>query len=185
MILSSLPPGKLALALGVAAMLLGSGCTERASFTIGDECDLNSQCASPLVCRIGRCRIECKTDIDCGIGLACYFEPDAGVEESGGCQLDDENECSLDSDCSAGLVCKFGTCTVACLDDRDCAPGSACVEQNGAFACVSTNDSCIYNSDCPEPLICGPEQSCRLECREDRDCVTPRTCDPLTFRCVL
>jgi len=172
-----------ALAL-VLATLGGAGCTERAGFSIGDECVYAGDCAAPLVCRIGRCRPECKVPSDCGLGLDCYIDPTLS-EDTGGCQLDDENACDQNSDCTLGLVCRFQSCTVECMDDRDCSPGSACIEQPEGFSCTSTNETCIYNSDCPEPLVRGSEQICQLECREDRDCVPPRTCDPSTFRCVL
>lgn len=170
--------------LAVSASFLALGCTARPGFSLGDDCALNTDCAAPLVCRLGRCRTECIESVDCGYGLECYYDTMISTT-SGGCQLDDEHECNQNSDCPAGLVCTFATCTVQCVDDRDCAPDSACVVQASGNACVSTTNSCIYTSQCPAPLICGPEEICRLECRVDRDCVPPRTCDPTTFRCVL
>jgi hypothetical protein len=75
------------------------------------------------------------------------------------------------------LVCRFGACTTECLTDRDCANGQMCSEDDGVLACFETNlESCIYNSDCMEPLVCFPDQTCNFECLEDRDCANPRRC---------
>jgi hypothetical protein len=80
-----------------------------------------------------------------------------------------------------GLVCQSGTCTTSCEEDRDCTTGAVC----RMSACEDLVESCLYNTDCPAPLVCGFDQLCRYECITDRDCITPRRCSPETFRCEL
>lgn len=143
---------------------------------LGGGCVLNSDCADPLVCRLELCRRQCVSSRDCGAGLLCL---NIGEAESGACQLPEERSCALTSDCTAGLACNFGTCTTACVEDRDCPPGAQCLtdDASGALACIEPQtDGCIYNSDCPAGFVCAPDQSCRVECREDRDCDAPRRC---------
>lgn len=165
-----------ALVLSFLALL---GC-ERASFVIGDGCDINSDCASPLVCVIDRCRRQCIDSRDCGAGLRCLVDPDA--ELGGGCQLEHERECVLTSECTTGLVCQNGTCTTNCVENRDCVSGAMC--EDGA--CVEAlTELCAYTSDCPPPLVCGIDQLCHLECATDRDCLAPRRCSPVTSLCEL
>lgn len=157
------------------ALLALLGC-DRPVPTFGAACSLNTDCASPLVCRLQRCRRQCLDSRDCGAGLRClYIDPS---EESGVCQLEEEAECTLASECTDGLVCRFGTCTTECATNRDCPPAATCRSDDGApLACVEpATELCVYNSDCPAPLVCGPDQLCRLECREMRDCRPPREC---------
>jgi hypothetical protein len=35
---------------------------------------------------------------------------------------------------------------------------------------------CDYNSDCDEPLVCGPRGRCQFECVQDRDCAAGFVC---------
>lgn len=154
-------------------MLLSTGC-DRPELAVGEGCDLNSDCPEPLACGLDRCRRQCVDSRDCGAGLRCLL-----VENEGGlCQLPEEASCALDSDCPERLVCHFGTCTTACAEDRDCADGATCTDvSDGSKACEEPrNDLCVYNSDCPEPMVCTERQLCSLECRELRDCPNPRVC---------
>ncbi|MEQ8455767.1 MAG: Dickkopf N-terminal cysteine-rich domain-containing protein [Sandaracinaceae bacterium] len=143
---------------------------------MGSGCALNSDCAEPLICRLELCRRQCVASRDCGAGLLCLG---IGEEEGGACQLPEERSCLLTSDCTPGLECNFGTCTTVCVEDRDCSPGAQCLTDpdTEALACIEPQtDGCIYNSDCPEGFVCGADQTCRIECREDRDCDAPRRC---------
>lgn len=161
-------------ALAIASLLCAAGC-ERPELASGAECTLNSDCAEPLVCGLERCRRQCVDSRDCGAGLRCLNIGAMG----GACQLPQESECTLTSQCGPRLECRFGTCTTACVDDRDCPPGASCQfdDETSANACVEPiAELCIYDSDCPEPLICGDDQRCRLECRNERDCPRNRTC---------
>lgn len=161
--------------VSVVALVLFTGC-ERPRFVVGEGCEINSDCASPLVCVIGHCRRQCVDSRDCGAGLRCLVDPASSV--GGGCQLEHERECTLTSECTMGLVCQNGTCTTRCVTDRDCAFGAMCtVGGTGELACEEeTTELCIYASDCPVPLVCGRDQLCHYECVGDRDCSFPRRC---------
>ena len=153
-------------------LVLASACT-RPPATLGTECNLNSDCDAPLVCRLRRCRRQCVDSRDCGAGLRCLLLP----EEGGACQLPAEASCALSSECPSELVCSFGTCTTECVEDRDCPNGATCQGDGATNACVEpVAELCIYDSDCPEPFVCGHDQLCRLECAENRDCQAPRIC---------
>lgn len=166
--------------------LLAVGCTERPTFR-GGGCDLNSDCDNPLVCGFGRCRQECRTEVDCALGLDCFNDIGSGL---GFCQLPDELDCTVNSncvercgrgtDCEGKIVCRGGECGQACIEDRDCVEGSICVEEDSVLTCEPTSpELCVYNSDCALGLICDPYQRCRVECVEDRDCEFPRVCRPV------
>ncbi|MCH2111137.1 MAG: hypothetical protein MK135_17595 [Polyangiaceae bacterium] len=40
----------------------------------------------------------------------------------------------------------------------------------------NSGDQCDYNSDCTEPLVCGPQGTCQVECQTDRDCSNGKKC---------
>ena len=86
--------------------------------------------------------------------------------------------CTQNSDCAPGLVCTFERCHVECETSRDCPAGARCVAaSDGATVCqLAAEESCAYNSECPEPLVCAGDSECRNECLEDRDCVRGQTC---------
>lgn len=167
------------IALVVLSLVAMAGCT-RPDFRLGEGCEVNSDCSSPLACALGVCRRQCVDSRDCGAGLRCLIvDPDVG----GGCQLDHEATCALTSDCreqpgGEDLVCQNGTCTTQCREDRDCADGASCREgTDGVLGCYEeVAELCIYNTDCPAPMVCWPDQICRLECRESVDCRFPRVC---------
>ncbi len=173
----------------VAGLLL-SGCASERPKLRGHGCELNTECEAPLVCRLGRCRVECRDHVDCAASLQCLFDD----ERLGGCQLPDELEpCTLDSQCRERcggrcdqLVCRDGRCGQACVEDRDCPHGATCeVGAAGVHTCeVQEPRACLYDSDCRDGLVCDYDQVCRLECLEDRDCDYPRTCS-VDNRCVL
>ncbi|MGE0788630.1 MAG: hypothetical protein AB7S26_23365 [Sandaracinaceae bacterium] len=154
----------LSLALGV------TGCfTARPLAIVGDQCTINSDCQDPLVCALGRCRVECTSGRDCALGLRCMKLPDV----VGVCQLPDEAMCSLASDCTAPLVCFMpGGCLPECEEDIDCSLGETCQETQ----CFEREvPFCVYHSDCPYPDICDREQ-CRRECTTQVDCDPGEEC---------
>jgi len=177
-----------------AATLASLGCQ---AYTlpgaIGEQCDLNSDCDAPLICRFGYCRIECDSARDCAAGFDCIFDN----EQRGGCQLEIDLGCSVNSDCADVLVCTMGECTNRCGCDAtevpcpDCAPGAACVTaDDGTPACLDPSvDSCVYDSDCPplpgempEPFqICAPDLRCRSACTSRSDCRNGEQCVTVDF----
>ncbi len=160
--------------LAPALALVAVGCgAEEPKLTLGDQCDLTSQCEAPLVCRIGRCRIECATLRDCPVGTLCVTDGDG----LGACSLSGEDGCEVNSDCPDPLVCRMGRCTNACADDRDCPAGSVCEGEGAEAACVDPADeACVLDSECPEPLRCAADRRCRAECRSSRDCRVGAVC---------
>lgn len=157
--------------LALAAAL--GACAARPSLSLGTDCELATECAVPLVCRLGRCREECRSDRDCRVGLVCLRDDGLGA-----CELEGES-CVLTSDCRAPLVCLMGRCTNACEEDVDCPPGAACeLGPDGSRGCRdSAMTRCEHNTDCPSPEICAPDGVCREQCRADRDCRDGTVCD--------
>lgn len=162
----------------VAALAALAACTPRPGFAPGDDCELNTECSSPLVCRLGHCRIECRAQRDCGPGLECVRDA-LGL---GACQLPSEAECSLTSDCPEPLVCHFGRCTNECGDDRDCPPGARCTtDESGNRGCRDeATTQCQLHSECERIMgqgyICAVDGRCRVPCITDWDCSDGRRC---------
>lgn len=165
----------------IAAWLLGFAvaCAPRPSLEPGAECDLNTECAAPLVCRLGHCRVECRSQRDCAPDLECVRD-ERGL---GACQLPKETDCTLSSECEDFLLCHYGRCTNACASDRDCPPGSHCTEEpGGGRGCRDESTvECELNSDCDVVMglrgyICANDGRCRVACRTDWDCSDGREC---------
>jgi alpha-tubulin suppressor-like RCC1 family protein len=149
------------------SVALTAGC-EVAPRRLGEQCDLNSDCTEPLVCRIGRCRRECATVRDCPPGQLCVPSQGLGI-----CLLDDEARCTLSSDCPSPLVCLQGRCANECVGDRDCAAGAVCeigAEGFGSCRDISAEErECARDSDCPDDRYCIAGR-CGPGCLTDRDC---------------
>lgn len=168
---------------------LAVGCTPSPyGLSQGEQCELNSDCDAPLVCRIGYCRRECSTSRDCAAGLDCV-EDNSGL---GACQLPRETSCVRDSDCPESLVCTMGECTNECgcpdgVPCVDCPPGATCIGRpDGTRACLDPSTrTCVWNSDCAatdNEFVCAFDQRCRIECRIGaEDCRFGDRCVTLTF----
>ncbi len=160
---------QVAVALGLAL----AGCSERPVLRTGEGCALNSDCESPLVCRLERCRRECASNRDCDIGSSCVFDEDG----LGSCTVESEGTCTLTSECPEPLVCRFGRCTNECEADDDCPAGSACETRDGERGCFDpAEEDCTLHSDCAETQMCAVDGRCREQCREDRDCRGDERC---------
>ncbi len=162
-------------AFGIALLVLSAlACEgEETRLTLGQQCDLTSECEAPLACRLARCRVECRTTRDCPVGQLCVMDNDG----LGACLLADETECERDSECPAPLVCLGGACTNECTIDRDCAPGARCERDSaGARYCADpAEEHCLVDSECA-PLVCGRDFRCRHECVTSRDCPPGTRC---------
>jgi len=142
------------------AFALLAGCDARA-LPRGEDCELTSECETPLVCRLERCRIECRIDRDCSSGQRCVTEDGVGA-----CTLPQEERCTLDSECPAPLVCR-DRCVNECAAARDCVAGQRC--EDGV--CVSPPAiRCVSSRDCVDVGVCWEDGMCRPECEDDRDC---------------
>ncbi|HJL19841.1 MAG TPA: hypothetical protein RMH99_29530 [Sandaracinaceae bacterium LLY-WYZ-13_1] len=136
------------------------GCEPRR--VLGDQCELSTGCAAPLVCRLSRCRRFCASARDCPFGSRCVLDQ-AGL---GSCLLAEEDACDRDGDCPSPLVCIDDRCTNACEGDRDCATGASCVEG----ACIEAEGrACRASADCEGDTLCVAGR-CRAECAAERDC---------------
>lgn len=160
-----------------------TGCGVRRRGGAGVDCELASDCAAPLVCRLGACRNECATSGDCAAGLSCVLDQN----RLGACQLEDERDCLLDSACPAPLVCRFEQCVNECVTDRDCLGGARCEVSPSGNACIDVSGlSCVLDLDCraeDETLYCLGGR-CRPQCFTNRDCRRERTCNLVTHECV-
>lgn len=169
--------------LAVAPLL---SCSERPELVLGEGCAINTDCSSPLGCRIGACRRICMESRDCGAGLRCLIELG---ETSGGCQLEEEAICTNNSECPGGFDCVHATCTLICVEDSDCpVPGSVCAPEDpddpmSPVGCHEPLDElCIYDSDCPDTpflYVCAFDGTCQKECDVEgsaRDCPRGHVC---------
>ena len=86
--------------------------------------------------------------------------------------------CSINTDCDAPLVCAFQRCHSACTTSRDCSPGQRCMASDRPFhVCqLAQEQTCTYNSQCPDGQVCGSDGQCRDQCASDRDCVSGQVC---------
>jgi alpha-tubulin suppressor-like RCC1 family protein len=158
--------------------LLGPACAPPRRASLGTECERNSDCDTPLVCRLGFCRNECATSADCGAGLACVLTGTFGdAHRFGACQLAAEQRCVLQSECPDGLVCRFNECTNACNEDRDCPGGAMCRVDPMGNACFDTASTpCTLDGECGSGEFCF-DGVCRPQCLADRDCRNEHWCD--------
>jgi hypothetical protein len=185
----------IALSISVLAAL-SAGCDSYVlPSALGDQCELNSDCDAPLVCRLGYCRRECSTSRDCAVGLDCIWDD----QRHGACQLTTETACVRNSDCPSGLVCTMGECTNVCgcppgEPCRDCPPGASCVTNpDSTRSCFDpAMRTCVWDSDCPateDSFVCAFDQRCRVECTTDADCRFGARCTLMRFEepggCVL
>lgn len=180
---------RLTLSTFLGSLALLSGCLPSPyGLSLGSECELNSECDAPLVCRIGYCRNECSTSRDCGAGLDC-LQDNMGL---GACQLPIETMCTNDSNCPEPLVCTMGECTNACGSCtapgpcRDCPAGADCaLDTDGELGCFDPSTrTCIYSSECGTSggeFVCATDGRCRLECVSDCDCRNGEACREREF----
>ncbi|HJL14315.1 MAG TPA: hypothetical protein RMH99_01595 [Sandaracinaceae bacterium LLY-WYZ-13_1] len=156
-------------------LLLAAGC--ESPETLGAQCDVNSDCEAPLVCRLDRCRRACVRTRDCPTRLACVLDE----QGRGGCLLEEEARCVQASDCPEGLVCRFGRCTTECESDDECVPPTRCFEdpESGTNACFAGDvepTACQRDGDCEGLQRCFADGLCRPRCLADRDCGRGEAC---------
>lgn len=155
-----------------------AGCSVRSRGTSGVACELASDCDAPLVCRLGRCRNECRTSGDCPPALSCVLDADG----LGSCQIDEERRCLLASDCPAPLHCILAQCVNECAVDRDCPGGARCT----MGGCIDADGvSCVSDAECHrlDPATFCLAGRCRPQCFGDRDCRNEWRCDVASHVC--
>ncbi len=113
----------------VSSLALTVGCQSGAA--IGTGCERSSDCSSPLVCRLARCRDECRLNRDCPVGTRCLLDS-TGL---GACSLSSD-VCAAGT-CSAGLICVEGACVSGCDPRAPACPADArCVAIAGTSSGV-------------------------------------------------
>jgi len=103
---------------------------------LGEQCALNTDCAAPLVCRLAKCRNECRGDRDCPTPTACRLDS----EGLGSCVPPDELRCD-GRVCPPPLACVDGTCRNLCRDEAECPDEFTCREVVALEACFATDES--------------------------------------------
>lgn len=105
------------------------------------------------------------------LGACGNDELDDVLRELGG-------DCTLSSDCEDGLVCVFERCHQPCVSSEDCPREQRCVAGDApSHVCLLDDESsCVFHSDCPPRMLCGPDAQCRDECQQARDCVADQIC---------
>ena len=114
------------LVLAATALFFLVACESPAA--LGASCDRNSQCASPLVCRLERCRSECVENRDCPLGAECL----RGSDGLGACSLPVDRGCtSGGTTCPMPLTCVGDQCVNTCSAMRDCPDDGECRPVSG------------------------------------------------------
>src|SRR5450432_983087 len=137
---------------------------------LSEGCNINSDCASPLVCAFRKCHQACTTSRDCQLGQRCI----ASDKPNYVCQLADERGCSFNSDCPRSQTCGVDSqCRDQCAADRDCLKdqlrdGGLPVVAPEAGKVSSSGQPCLYTSECPEPLVCR-DNVCANACATSMD----------------
>jgi alpha-tubulin suppressor-like RCC1 family protein len=99
----------------------------------GATCARDSECATSLVCRLGRCRSACSENRDCPLGTQCFLVSAA----VGACQLDVDRSCT--ASCPSGLTCLADQCLRVCSSAADCPTDGTCAIGSGASVGVCSD----------------------------------------------
>lgn len=116
-----------------------------------------------------RC-VQANGDLDCHEGLFCTpaSELKSGADGVSRCCPED-GEPIHDDRCKRGAPANPGT-------GGGGNEGGSAGENGAGGSGVDVGQRCNYNSDCKNPLICGPSGRCQDECVQDRDCPDGRVC---------
>jgi hypothetical protein len=127
----------------LSVALVFPACTSStASKTTG--CSLNSDCATGLVCALGKCRSQCAEASDCPVpGSTCIDDGRNAVCES---PTDRNTPCASEAQCPVPLACASDyRCRNLCLNDADCnvlgIAGRVCArDMNGVEYCADPSE---------------------------------------------
>ncbi len=124
---------------------------------------------------------ECTVDSDCESGLVCG---DSNQCETAPIIIITDDLCEDDSECTAaGEICSAGKCEEGCRKNADCNVGVEFCDTD-TNTCAAVPDECARTSDCPDNFLCeasgeagdGPLK-CVPECSTSDDCDAGLTCD--------
>jgi hypothetical protein len=183
--------------MAVAITLLLAAC--QAGAGAGETCAANDGCASPLVCRFGRCRVDCHSNRDCPVGATCLTSQGAGACSVGtdlGC------ETGVGRTCPSPLACVADRCAATCTTRADCPIDGECrTSSAGVSFCFdigSESDAGVADAAAEDALSQMPDVGIdagpcfgRLDCDTDpSDCETevlsdPMHCGTCTRRCAV
>jgi len=152
---------------------------------IGNECILDSDCDSQLICAYGYCHTQCADDRDCfleySMGAVCIRRTDNGVSPSTFCGVPEY--CNTSVDCATGFVCSEKKCFPICSSNNDCLQSQTCFQgacrsnaelPDGGVKPGSPGYPCVINSDC-ETMLCATNGLCTA-CRVNGDCFAGALC---------
>ena len=132
-------------ALAWTAIIASPGCSSSSSTPATEPtCALNSECATGLVCALGKCRPACATAADCANGGTCVDDGTHAV-----CQpaAEENTPCNSPSDCPSPLACASDyRCRNLCTSAADCnvlgITGRVCVtDAQGVDYCADPADT--------------------------------------------
>ncbi len=143
---------------------------------IQENCVLDSDCDSPMVCKGGRCGY-CSQDADCAPDSYCQFS----TSELPGCVA---IRCGNDNDCREDYWCRTasGRCVPPCTEHSECEDGKLCMDGH----CETVEPECESDWDCPEKKLCSEYRLCErgAACRTDAQCGDGRICEETGHFCV-
>jgi hypothetical protein len=131
----------------VLATAMAASCSSHELAGIAQNCSLNSDCDSPLICVFSRCHDACKTSVDCPTGQRCV-QSNVPSSMDGGlynvCQLPTvESACPGGACAIASEVCGADQqCRAPCESSASCILGQMCLAiGSGASVCYDPSDS--------------------------------------------
>src|ERR1700685_520452 len=80
------------LLLTAGSVALAFSCSSSSQAGLAQNCSLNSDCDSPLVCVFAGCHAQCQTPTDCSAGERCVTGTNGMAPNV--CQLPQETTCS-------------------------------------------------------------------------------------------
>ncbi len=167
---------------GCAAETLGSSRDRDPDRPDGDECVVDRDCVTGLVCDRGLClppidepteRMDCDTEADCPTDYTCEdrgavricIPPPVDGPSCGHCPFpnecrdgvcippsDDGDVCEFDPECGEGMLCIAGRCTTDPRIPLDCVDAVDCPE---GLICSDMGECiCTATADCPVGTLC-------------------------------
>jgi hypothetical protein len=134
------------------------------------------------IARVGRQRRVVRNRVALALGVSLAFAAcgrssrniEPLPEQAGGAPADPGGvgtPCRVARDCDSDLTCTLGACRTACRTDTDCPRGSLCSGAAAPYGCsLPAELECASAEDCPAPLVCGPDNKCRVGCEVSDDC---------------
>lgn len=156
-------------ATALAIHVLLAACQSGAS--AGVACARGSECASPLVCRLERCRVECAANRDCPAGARCFV----GASGVGACSLDVDERCGAAGNaCPTGLLCLGGRCVETCTSPADCPADGECRATSGIGFCYAPprDDAGVAQDAADDSAVVLPGQDAGPPTCDGHECGT-------------